>query len=72
MSSYGLIMMVLGVCISGTTAAVHTGDVGSSHGFGPHLKQFFSFNNFLNTHCIGKVTNTELRDINRLMGYRDV
>jgi len=26
MSSYELIMMVLGVCVSGSTAAVHTGD----------------------------------------------
>jgi len=30
MSSYGLIVMILGFCISGSTAAVHTGDVGSS------------------------------------------
>jgi len=40
-------------------------------GFESHLKQFFLFNTFLNTHCIAKVTNTELRDINRLMGCRD-
>jgi len=32
---------------------------------------FFSFNNFLNAHCIVKVTNTELWDINQLMGNRD-
>jgi len=93
------------------------------HRFESHMKQFFSFNNFLNAHCIiivsrsqtsflaqgvitcsisgpaflvgalilqaitscakkqsgyarlhciVEVTNTELRDINRLMGYRDV
>jgi len=29
MSSYGLIV-VIGFCVSGTTAAVHTGDAGSS------------------------------------------
>jgi len=40
-------------------------------GFESHLKQFFLFNTFLNVHCIVKVTNTELQDINRLMGYRD-
>jgi len=29
-SSYGLIVMILGFCVSGSIAAVHTGDVGSS------------------------------------------
>jgi len=33
MSSYGLIMMVLGVCVSGSTTVVHTGDAGSSPKF---------------------------------------
>jgi len=28
MPNYGLIMMVLGACVSGSTAAVHTGDAG--------------------------------------------
>jgi len=47
MSSYGLIMMVLGVCVSGNTAAaVHNGDAGSSRWFESHLKQIFLFNNF--------------------------
>jgi len=41
LSSYGFIMMVLGVCINGSTAAV---DVGSSCKL---ESQFFSFNNFL-------------------------
>jgi len=58
-SSYGLIVMILGFCVSGSTAAVHTGDAGSSP-----TKQFFSFNNFFNVHNIVKVTNTELQDIN--------
>jgi len=40
-------MMVLGFCVSGSTAAVHTGDASSSHGFKSHLMHFFSFNNFL-------------------------
>jgi len=30
MSSYGLIVMALGCCVSGSTAAVHTRDAGSS------------------------------------------
>jgi len=41
MSSYGLIMMFLGACVSGSTAAVHAGDAGSSHEFESHLKQIF-------------------------------
>jgi len=41
MPSYGLIITVLGVCVSGSTAAVHTGDAGSSRRFEPHLKLFF-------------------------------
>jgi len=41
MSRTGLIMTVLGVCVSGSIADVHTGDVSSSHGFKSHLKQFF-------------------------------
>jgi len=28
MSSYGLIVMILGFCVGGGTAAVHTGDAG--------------------------------------------
>jgi len=55
MSSYGLIVMILGFCVSGCTAAVHTGDAGSS----PII---FSFKNF-NAHIIVKVTVSELRDI---------
>jgi len=38
----------------------------------PTWNNFFSFNSFLNTHYIVKVTNTELQDIKQLMGYRDV
>jgi len=30
MSSYGLIVMVFSCCVSGSAAAVHTGDAGSS------------------------------------------
>jgi len=30
MSSYGHIVMILGFCVSGSTAAVHTGDAGSN------------------------------------------
>jgi len=33
--------MVLGVCASGSTAAVHTGDAGLSRGFESQLKQLF-------------------------------
>jgi len=43
MFSYGLIVMILGICVSGSTAAVRTGDASS----GPTLS-IFSFNNFLN------------------------
>jgi len=47
--------MILGFCVSGSTAAVHTGKVA--------LKQKF-FNNFLMHIITVKVTNTELQDIN--------
>jgi len=30
MSSYGLDVMILGFCVSGSTAAVHSGDMGSN------------------------------------------
>jgi len=40
-------------------------------GFESHLKQFFLLNNFLNVHCVVKVANTELQDVNQLMSYRD-
>jgi len=72
MSSCGLIMMVSGFCISGSTAAVQTGDMGSRHGFESHLKQFFCLIIFLTHIIIVKVTSTELQDMNRMMGYRDV
>ena len=39
MSSYGLYVMSLGFCVSGNTAAVHTGDMGSN--------PIFSFNDFV-------------------------
>jgi len=75
MSSYGLIVLILGFCVGGCTAAVHrlhTGDAGSSLRVQVTLEaNFFSFNNFLNVHYIVKMTNTELQDVNRLMGYRD-
>jgi len=35
------------------------------------LEAIFLFNNFVNVDYIVKVTNTELQDINQLMGYRD-
>jgi len=71
MSSYGLIVMALGCCVSGSTAAVHTADVSSSVWVGVPLEAIFSFNSFFNAHYVVNVTNTELRDINQLMYYRD-
>jgi len=35
-------MMVLGVCVSGSTAAVRNNDAGSSHRFESRLKQDFT------------------------------
>jgi len=50
MSSYGLIVMILGFCVGGSysTAAVHTGDVGSSPRVRVPLEAIliFSFNDF--------------------------
>jgi len=58
--------MVLGFSVSGSTVAVHTGDLGSN----PTWNNFL-FSNFLMHSILVKVTNTELWDINQLMGYRD-
>jgi len=64
MSSYGLIVMVLGCCVSGSTAAVHIGDVGLSPQVGVPLEAIlFCLIVFFNMHYIVKVTNTELQDI---------
>jgi len=68
MSNYGLIIMILAFCVSGGTAAIHglhTGDAGWSSRVWVPLETIFLFNNFLNAHCIVKVTNTELWDINQ-------
>jgi len=54
-------------CVSGSTAAIqglHTGDEGWSLQVRVLLETGFSFNNFLKYHCMVKVTNTELQDIN--------
>jgi len=65
----------LGLCVGGGTAAVHrlhTGDVSSSAWvWVPLIEEIFLFNNFSNAHYIVKVTNTGLRDIKQLMGYRN-
>jgi len=72
MSSYGLIVMALGCCVSGSTAAVYTEDVGSSLSAWVQvpLEAFFCSKVF-NTHYIVEVTNIEFQDINQLMDYRD-
>jgi len=62
--------MILGFCVSGiTVAAAHwrceLKCTGSSQ-----VANFF-VQLFFNAHCIVRVTNIELQDINRLMGYRD-
>jgi len=68
MSSYGLIVTILGFCVGGGTAAIHrllTGNVnGSLRVRVPLETKFFLFNIFLNTHCLVKVTNIEVPDIN--------
>jgi len=64
MFSYGLNVIILGFCESGSTVAIHSGDMGSNPTWSNFFVQYF------NTRCIAKVTNTELRDINQLMGYR--
>jgi len=46
MSSYELIVMALGCCVSGSTAAVHTGDAFSSAGVQIPLEAILSFNSF--------------------------
>jgi len=64
--------MILAFCVSGSTAAVHTGDSGSSPRVQVTLEAIFLFNSFLM--CISytvKVANTKLWDINWLMDYRD-
>jgi len=73
MSSHGLIVFILGFCVGGGTAAVHRLHTGDAGKFESHLMQFFSFNNFFKRtlYSEGDVTNTELRDIKQLMGYRD-
>jgi len=45
MSSYGLIVMSLGVCVSGSTAAVCTGGAGWSLRVQIPLEAIFLFNN---------------------------
>jgi len=65
MSSYGYIVMILGFCVSGSTAAVHSGEWIEVHEFESHLKQFFCSIIFLmHIVAIVKVTDTELQDIN--------
>jgi len=61
--------MILGCCVSGNTTAVHTEDVGSSQQVRVPLEANFFCSIVFNVHYIVKVTNTELRDINRLMGH---
>jgi len=63
MSSYGLIVMVLAFCVGGGMAALHRVHTGDARVQVP-LEINFLFNNFLNVHCIVKVINTELQDIN--------
>jgi len=46
MSSYGLIAMTLGFCVSDSTAAVHTGDAGSSPQVQVPLEVIFLFKYF--------------------------
>ena len=46
MSSYGLNVMILGFCVSGSTAAVYTGDANSSPWVQVPLEAIFMFNNF--------------------------
>jgi len=48
--SYGLIVMVLGCCVSGSTAAVYTGDASSSPQVRVPLEAIFLFNSFFNAH----------------------
>jgi len=66
MSSYGLIVMILAFCVGGVMELTL-----EMREFESHLKQIFCSIIFSNMHCIVKVTNTELRDINRQIGCRD-
>jgi len=70
MSSYGHVVMILGFLASGSMGAAHWRCGLKCVGLSPTLSNFL-FNNFLNAHCIVKMINTELQDINQLMGYRD-
>jgi len=68
MSSCGLAyVMILGFSVSGSTAAVHTGDTGLN----PTKKAKNLFNNLVMRIVIVKVMNTKLWDVNQLMSYRD-
>jgi len=71
MSSYGHIVTILVFCVGGSTAAIHRVYTGDARVRIPLETIFFRSIIFSNAHCIVKVTNTELQDINQLMGYRD-
>jgi len=60
MSSYGFIVMVLGCSVSGSTAAVHTGDASSSLRVQVPLEAIFFHLIVFKTLIVVNVTNTEL------------
>jgi len=63
--------MVFSCCVSGSTAAVHTGDAGSRPRVQVPLQAIFFRSIVFNAHYIVKVANTEIQDINQFMSYRD-
>jgi len=64
--------MILAFCVGGGTVAIHRVNTrGARVRVSLETKIFFVHILFSNAHCIVKVTNTKLRDINRQMGYRD-
>jgi len=69
MSSYGHIVMILGFMQVAAQQLLTGNAVWSVRVWVP-IEVIFSFNKFLNVHCIVKMTNTELQGINRLMGYK--